>query len=106
MTGMGNLTELPSVAFPGVSPSLAPVLLADGPCAGRYEQVPQNVVQTWARVGKPGRLGVETQMWAGYERALDGAWRYNRITITTDQLYAALARARAAGITHGESYGV
>jgi hypothetical protein len=106
MTSMGNLIELPGVAFPRVSPELAPVLLADGPCAGRYENVPQNVAQTWARVGKPGRLGVETQMWSGYERAPDGAWRYNGITVTTDQLYAALAAARAAGITHGESHGV
>lgn len=103
---MPHLVDLPPVTFEGFSPKLAPVLLVDGPCAGRYENVPGNVAQTWARVGKPGRLGVETQMWAGYERAPDGAWRYNRITITTDQLYAALARAEQAGITHGESYGV
>lgn len=101
MSGM----ELPSVAFPNVSPALRPVRLADGPCAGRYEHVPGNVAQTWVRIGKPGRVGVETQMWASYERGFDDAWRYARVTITTDQLHDALVRARAAGITHGESYG-
>lgn len=106
MLGMGNLVDLPDVAFAGVSPTLAPVLLVDGPCAGRWEAVPGNVAQTWVRVGKPGGTGVETQMWAGYERALDASWLYTGMTVTTDQLYSALAAAREDGIEHGESYGV
>lgn len=105
MPGMGDLISLGPVEFPALSAKLVSVRLADGPCAGRWVSVPDNIAECWERVGKPGRVGVETQMWASYRLAPPGVWRYSGVTVTTDQLYAGLARAKADGITHGESYG-
>lgn len=100
-----GLIDLPSVAFPKLDPRLAPVLLMDGPCAGRYEKVPGNAAECWTRVGKPQHVGVETQMWSCYRRQPNG-WFYTGTTVTTQQLQDGLRAARADGIEYGESYGV
>lgn len=102
---MGNLIDLGPVNFPALSPDLTTVQLVDGPCAGVFAQVPGNVAECWQRIGKPGRVGVESQMWSQYERAYDGRWVYTGLTITTDQLQRAQDAAKAHGIEHGESYG-
>jgi hypothetical protein len=84
---------------------LVTVLLVDGPCAGRYEQVAAFSAECWTRVGPPGGIGVESQMWARYDRATRGTYRYAGITITTDQMQNALAAMQRDGHTYGESYG-
>lgn len=99
-----GLVDLPAFEMPAVTPRLRPTLMVDGPCAGRWENIPQNIAENWVLVSKD-RNSVEGQMHACYRRAIDGRWLYTGITVTTDELYAALARAKAAGITHGESYG-
>jgi hypothetical protein len=84
---------------------MAVARMADGPCAGRHEQVARGR-EAWLRVGRPGRVGVETQMWACYEPAAGGEYVYSGLTITTQQLADALRAAQADGHTHGETYGV
>lgn len=80
------------------------VKLMDGPCAGTHAQVAEGS-ECWQRVGKPGGVGVETQMWARYDVARPGKYVYSGVTVTTEQLYAGLKAAEEAGHTHGESYG-
>lgn len=103
---MGDLIELGPITFPAVSPRLGVVLLADGPCAGAYAQVPGNQAELWQRVGRPQRVGVESQMWACYRRAIGDRFLYSGITVTTDELQAGLCASQEAGHTYGESHGV
>lgn len=100
-----GLVDLGPIQFPALSEKLAPVLLTDGPCAARYAMVPGNVAECWERVGAPGRVGVESQMWACYRRRWDGAWVYAGITCTTDEVHDAIGRLTEDGHTYGESYG-
>lgn len=105
MTSM-SLVDLPPIELSWPWPTkMVAAKLVDGPCAGRYEQVPNGAAECWTRVGKPQRAGVETQMWALYDRTAPGRFVYSGMTITTDQLQAALDAAAADGHTHGESYG-
>lgn len=87
------------------TPKLVAGLLVDGPCGGRYEQAPDHVPDLWARIGPPGGHGVETQMWARYDRAPDGRWLYSGITLSTFELQPALAAAKEAGHDYRETYG-
>lgn len=95
-----------STLAPAARP-LITVRLEDGPCAGRFEQVAAWGNECWARVGKPGKPGPETQMWARYDHnpLSRGEYVYSGITITTDELQHALDAAQADGHTYGESRG-
>lgn len=86
---------------------LITVRLVDGPCAGRFEQVAAWGNECWARVGKPGKTTVETQMWARYDHdpLTRGEYTYSGVTVTTDQLARGLAEAQADGHSYGESRG-
>jgi hypothetical protein len=84
---------------------LVTVLLVDGPCAGRHEQVAAFSADCWARVGPAGGVGVDSQMWARYDHVTSGRFRYGGVTITTDQMQNALAAMQRDGHTYGESYG-
>jgi len=88
-----------------LKPRMTRVLLLDGPCEGVWAEVPEGR-ELWQRVGKPGRVGVETQMWARYDRLRGSTYAYSGITITTDQLRDALAALQRDGHDYGESYGV
>lgn len=83
------------------------VLLADGPCAGRHETVAAWGAECWARIGKPGGFGVESQMWSRYDHDpfSHGEYRYSGITVTTSELEAGVHAMQAAGHTFGESRG-
>jgi hypothetical protein len=87
--------------------TLVTVLLADGPCAGRYEQVAAWGTECWVRIGQPGKPGVDTQMWARYDHnpLRRGEYVYAGVAVTTDMLGRALQRHKQAGHIHGESYG-
>jgi hypothetical protein len=105
MTGMS--TALGPVAFPKLDPSLTTVRLVDGPCEGAYAQVPGTGVECWQRVGKPGGVGVESQMWARYDHnpLRRGEYVYSGVTIDTETFVCALAAMQLDGHTYGESYG-
>lgn len=95
-----------SVEFAAIDEALRVVRLSGGPCDGEHAEVPGHAAECWQRVGRPGGIGVETQMWSRYDlAALAGEFIYSGVTITTDQLAAGLRAAEAAGHTHGESYG-
>lgn len=81
------------------------VKLGGGPCAGRHERVGAHAPECWARVGKPGGHGVETQMWARYDRTPDGRYLYSGVTVSTFELERGLRDANAAGETYEEAYG-
>jgi hypothetical protein len=87
--------------------SLVTVYLADGPCAGRHEQVAAWGAECWVRVGKPQRLGVDTQMWSRYDHnpLRRGEYVYSGITVDTETFRRALAAALRDGHQYGESYG-
>lgn len=102
-----HLVELGPITFDGVSPALTVVLLEDGPCAGRYAEVPMNQAELWQRVGKPEGMGVETRMFSCYRRTpILGRWIYSGITVEAGVLQKALKAAQAEGHTYGESHGV
>lgn len=86
---------------------LVTVHLADGPCAGRFEKVAALGAECWTRVGPPGGVGVETQMWARYDHvpSTKGRYVYSGITIDTETFRLALAAAIRDGHSYGESYG-
>lgn len=105
MPRMGRLVDL-SVVFPLLEEKLRVVQLSGGPCAGRHAEVAGHAAECWQRVGPPGGVGVETQMWSRYDLApLSGEFVYSGITVTTDELQAGLEAAKEAGHTYGESYG-
>lgn len=86
---------------------LIPVILVDGPCAGRWEHVAVFGDECWARVGKPLKTGVETQMWARYTHNPVGRGEYLWSGDVTDSqsLADALRWHQQDGNTHGEAYG-
>lgn len=83
------------------------VHLTDGPCAGRYTEVATWGQECWQRIGPPGGVGVETQMWARYDHnpMTLGEYVYSGVTITSDELQRALDGLMADGHTYGESRG-
>lgn len=86
---------------------LVTVHLADGPCAGRFEQVAAWGAECWTRVGPPGGHGVESQMWARYDHVplTKGRYVYSGVTIDTETMRNALAALVRDGHDYGESYG-
>lgn len=100
-----SLIELGPVAFKTLSPALAPALLRDGPCVGRWVNVPGTAGECWERVGPPGGHGTDSQTWARYDRLLDGSFLFSGVEATSWDLMPGIRAAEADGHTWGESYG-
>lgn len=83
---------------------LIPVLLVDGPCAGRWEHVAVFGDESWVRVGQ---AGIDRQMWARYSHnpVARGEYLYSGAMLTTQELGESLKRHEDAGNTIGEAYG-
>lgn len=86
---------------------LVTVRLMNGPAEGTYAQVARLGQQCWQRVGKPGGVGVDTQMWAMYAHnpLRRGEYVYSGHIVDTDTFGRALKAHQNQGNTHGESYG-
>ncbi len=83
---------------------LIPVLLVDGPCAGRWEHVAVFGDECWVRVGKS---GADRQAWARYNHnpTKRGEYLYSGFGMTSSEFQEALQRHTDAGNTYGEAYG-